>query len=98
MRILRQVWAMRDKLPGVDVHLHDIFPPDECPRRWIIDEQRSWTEQYLLHAFLMFNHDWQVVRMAHYMPSRPRDAVTSVFPWCPALGAGSSFWMQRCQR
>lgn len=84
--------------PGVYVHLHDIFLPDEYPRPWIIDEQRSWTEQYLLHAFLMFNHDWQVVWMAHYMLSRQRDAVTAVFPRCPALGAGGSFWMQRCQR
>lgn len=36
---------------GVYVHLHDIFLPDEYPKPWVIDEERSWTEQYLLHAF-----------------------------------------------
>lgn len=81
---------------GVYVHLHDIFLPDEYPKPWVIDEERSWTEQYLLHAFLMFNTDWRVVWMAHYMLSRHREAVCSVFPRCPGLGAGGSFWMQRC--
>lgn len=81
--------------PGVYVHLHDIFLPDEYPKPWVLDEERSWSEQYLLHAFLMFNTQWRVVWMAHYMLSRHADAVTSVFPRCPALGAGGSFWMQR---
>lgn len=81
--------------PGVYVHLHDIFLPDEYPKPWVLEEQRSWTEQYLLHAFLMFNRDWRVVWMAHYMGSRHPQAVASVFPRFPALGAGGSFWMQR---
>lgn len=81
--------------PGVYVHLHDIFLPEEYPKPWIIDEERNWTEQYLLHAFLMHNHEWRVVWMAHYMLSRHRQAVSSVFPRCPALGSGGSFWMQR---
>jgi len=81
--------------PGVYVHLHDIFLPDEYPKSWVLEEQRSWTEQYLLHAFLMFNREWRVVWMAHYMLSRHREAVLSVFPRCAALGAGGSFWMQR---
>jgi Methyltransferase domain len=82
--------------PGVYVHLHDIFLPDEYLKPWVLDEERSWNEQYLLHAFLMYNHDWRVVWMAHYMLSRHREAVSSVFPRCPALGAGGSFWMQHC--
>lgn len=80
---------------GVHVHLHDIFLPDEYPKAWVLDEERSWTEQYLLHAFLMNNPQWRVNWMAHYMLSRHRAAVSSVFPRCPALGAGGSFWMQR---
>lgn len=36
----------------------------------------------------MFNTDWRVVWMAHYMLSRHREAVCSVFPRCPGLGAG----------
>ena len=82
--------------PGVYVHLHDIFLPDEYPKAWVLDEGRAWNEQYLLHAFLMSNREWRVVWMAHYLLSRHREAVTSMFPRCPELGAGGSFWMQRC--
>ncbi len=81
--------------PGVYVHLHDIFLPDEYPKPWVLDEERSWSEQYLLHGFLMFNSQWRVVWMAHYMLSRHPEAVSAVFPRCPALGHGGSFWMQR---
>jgi hypothetical protein len=82
--------------PGVYVHLHDIFLPDEYLKPWVLDEERSWNEQYLLHAFLMFNRAWRVIWMAHYMLTRHGEAVSAVFPRCPALGTGGSFWMQRC--
>lgn len=81
--------------PGVYVHLHDIFLPDEYPKPWVLTEERSWSEQYLLHGFLMFNSQWRVVWMAHYMCTRHSQAVSSVFPRYPALGEGGSFWMQR---
>jgi len=83
--------------PGVYVHLHDIFLPDEYPRAWVLEEGRSWNEQYLLHAFLQYNGAWEVVWMAHYMLSRHGEAVSAVFPRCPALGRGGSFWMRRCR-
>jgi hypothetical protein len=38
---------------GVIVHFHDIFLPAEYPRDWVIDERRSWNEQYLVRALLM---------------------------------------------
>ena len=41
--------------PGVIVHIHDVFLPFEYGRRWIKEEFRFWTEQYLLQAFLTFN-------------------------------------------
>lgn len=81
--------------PGVMVHLHDIFLPDEYPEPWVLGEGRSWNEQYLLRAFLQYNAAWDVLWMAHYMLSRHGDAVSAVFPRCPALGDGGSLWMRR---
>lgn len=81
--------------PGVIVHLHDIFLPDEYPKAWVFDEGRNWNEQYVLHAFLMFNPAWQVVWAAHYMQTRHAEAVAAVFPRFQTLGAGGSFWMRR---
>ena len=49
--------------PGVAVHVHDIFLPDEYPQAWVVDEHRFWSEQYLLQAFLAFNDSWARTRV-----------------------------------
>lgn len=41
--------------PGVFVHVHDIFLPNEYPYEWVVTNNRSWNEQYVLQAYLMFN-------------------------------------------
>lgn len=81
--------------PGVIVHVHDIFLPDEYPRNWVIDENRNWNEQYLLRAFLQFNSEWSVLWAAHLMGTRFRKDVQATFPRYPHRGGGGSFWMQR---
>jgi hypothetical protein len=80
---------------GVHVHFHDIFLPDEYPKPWLVDEGRSWNEQYLLHAFLMHTSAWEVVWSAHYMLSRHREAVERTFPDVARRGPGGSFWIRR---
>ena len=47
--------------PGVLVHVHDTFLPDEDPKVWVIDQGRNWNEQYLVRAFLQFNPTWELV-------------------------------------
>jgi len=81
--------------PGVMVHFHDVFLPDEYPKVWVIDEGRNWNEQYLLRAFLQFNTSWEVMWSAHFMGTRHRAAVQMTFPRYPALGGGGSFWIRR---
>jgi hypothetical protein len=46
--------------PGVRIHVHDIFLPFDYPRRWVLDENRSWNEQYLLRALLMYSSRFKV--------------------------------------
>jgi peptidoglycan/LPS O-acetylase OafA/YrhL len=81
--------------PGVMVHVHDIFLPDEYPKIWVIDQGRNWNEQYLLRAFLQFNADWEVLWAAHCMGTRHTAAVQAAFPRYPRLGGGGSFWIRR---
>ena len=81
--------------PGVIVHVHDIFLPDEYPEAWVLDQNRNWNEQYLLQTFLQFNSDWEVLWASHLMGTRHRDAVTGVFARYPRLGGGGSLWMRR---
>jgi hypothetical protein len=52
--------------PGVIVHVHDIFWPFEYPEAWL-REHRDWTEDYLLHAFLMGNRDWEVLWFSSWL-------------------------------
>ena len=79
---------------GVIVHIHDIFLPDEYPKKWVIEEGRNWNEQYLLRAFLQFNSNWKIIWAASYMGTRHLQAVQATFPDYPKLGGGGSLWMQ----
>jgi hypothetical protein len=46
--------------PGVIVHIHDIFTPQDYPHQWVVDDNRLWNEQYLLEAFLSYNNQWKI--------------------------------------
>ena len=47
--------------PGVRIHIHDIFLPQDYPQEWALDENRSWNEQYVLRALLMFSSRFRVL-------------------------------------
>ena len=81
--------------PGVLIHFHDIFLPDEYPKEWVLEQGRNWNEQYLIRAFLQYNRSFKVVWAAHFMGTRNRAAVQTVFPNYPALGGGGSLWIRR---
>ena len=40
---------------SVYVHAHDVFLPYPMPKRWLLESQWYWTEQYLLMAYLLDN-------------------------------------------
>jgi predicted O-methyltransferase YrrM len=64
------VWLLLHVLPrlapGVLVHIHDIFWPFEYPASWL-DQGRDWTENYLLHAFLIGNVAWEIVLLSAWL-------------------------------
>jgi predicted O-methyltransferase YrrM len=80
--------------PGVIVHVHDIFLPFEYRRRWVLDECRFWTEQYLLQAFLTFNSEFEVLLANYYLSRYHKEHLRTAFPdlrcWI-----GGSLWMRR---
>ena len=81
--------------PGVLVHVHDIFLPAEYPKRWVVDG-RFWDEQYLLQAFLAFNHSFEVLWAGHWMHLNHPDQLRAAFAtYDPASAAPGSFWMRR---
>ena len=81
--------------PGVLVHIHDIFLPDEYSKRWVIDEGRNWNEQYVVRAFLQYNHAFEVVWASYYMCTRHAAETAAIFPRFPKYGGGGSLWLRR---
>jgi predicted O-methyltransferase YrrM len=45
--------------PGVYVHFHDVFLPYEYPR-YLLELEAYFNEQYLVHAFLIGNPEWEI--------------------------------------
>lgn len=79
--------------PGVYIHIHDMFWPFEYPRQWI-DEGRVWTEAYLLHAFLLFNREFEIVFFNDWMMSQHYDRMVREVP-ALAPGGGGALWLRR---
>ncbi len=79
---------------GVYVHLHDIFFPFDYPQEWVLKEHRFWNEQYLLHAFLMYNDSFEVVYSNSLMGYKYPREVKKVFSHSPFL-KGGSIWLKK---
>jgi predicted O-methyltransferase YrrM len=78
--------------PGVMVHVHDIYWPDDYHDQWIYGDGLSWNEQYVLQAFLMHNDTYRV-RLANHLLCRVRqDDVRSIYPTWPD---GGSVWLEK---
>ena len=90
--------------PGVVVHFHDVFIPYEYPRYLAADYDVYFNEQYLVHAFLIGNRDWEVLlsapALAHERKERLVELIPSLgeripglppdFPYVPA-----ALWLRR---
>jgi hypothetical protein len=60
---------------GVVVHFHDVFWPFEYPIDWMQSRGYSWNELYGLRAFLMYNHQFEIIFWNDAFPILCGDAV-----------------------
>jgi hypothetical protein len=86
--------------PGVWVHVHDVFFPEDYPANWVIERRIAFNEQYVLEAFLSFNAAFSVRLANHWMWLEHRDAVKVLCPEpilaLEAIRTGAaSFWMRK---
>jgi hypothetical protein len=79
--------------PGVYVHLHDIFYPFEYPEAWVYGG-RAWTENYVLRAFLMHNHDYEITLFGHYLHLHHAETMERLLP-LTRQNWGGCFWMRK---
>jgi regulator of replication initiation timing len=80
--------------PGVLIHLHDIFYPFEYPEAWVVQDNRSWNEAYMLRAFLEYNTQFRVLFFNNLMVRKYFDEVNAAFPGLEDTHA-SSIWIEK---
>src|SRR5437867_7454333 len=79
--------------PSVRVHFHDVFYPFEYPENWIVNG-RSWTEAYLLRAFLQFNDTFEIELFPNYLTRFHQDFFKQRMPLC-LKDPGASIWLRK---
>ena len=80
--------------PGVLIHIHDVFYPFEYPEAWVVQDNRSWNEVYLLRAFLQFNPQFRVLFFNNLIFRKYFDEANAAFPGLEDMHA-SSIWLER---
>jgi hypothetical protein len=93
-------YLMLEVLPRLNkeviIHFHDIFLPLEYPKKWIVEKHLFWTEQYLLHAFLIHNNCFEVLWGGHYMHVKYPEKLRSLFPYYNLeKELPKSFWIRK---
>jgi len=80
--------------PGVVVHIHDIPYPFEYGPDWIVEQNRSWNEVYLLRAFLQYNQAFRVFYFNHFVYRQFKDVLAATMPLC-MKDCGASIWLEK---
>jgi hypothetical protein len=82
--------------PGVRIHFHDIFLPSDYPKPWVLDENRSWNEQYVVRALLMFSSLFRVLFGSSYAFAAHASALREALrdPGGACYGGGS-LWIEK---
>ncbi|GLQ86734.1 class I SAM-dependent methyltransferase [Dyella flagellata] len=82
--------------PGVRIHVHDVFFPHDYPKEWVIDQNRSWNEQYVLRALLMYSNAFEVIFSSSYAYWRFPEQVRSALAYADGrYFDGGSIWFER---
>lgn len=83
--------------PGVLVHIHDLFWPADYPDEWIFERGQTWNEQYLVQAFLMYNHAFEPLVCNTALRHHRNVALDELYRETPDHDSGVSLWLRRGQ-
>lgn len=82
---------------GVLVHIHDIFTPRDYSQKFLREDRRFWTEQYVLEAFLSHNRDYEILLALNDLHAQREPKLYEALPILadhPQAQPGS-FWIRR---
>ena len=81
---------------GVRIHIHDIFLPHEYDKQWVLEENRSWNEQYVLRALLMYSDTFKVLFGCNNAYDKHPDLVAKALNLKKQQSlSGASFWIEK---
>jgi hypothetical protein len=80
---------------GVRIHIHDVFLPAEYPKEWVLEENRSWNEQYVIRALLMHSTAFRVLFGCYYAYLAFPELVRSALDANGAVFGGGSLWIEK---
>ena len=81
---------------GVKIYIHDIFLPLEYDKKWVLEDNRSWNEQYLLRALLMFSDTFKILFGCSYAQYKKPDLVSKALGLENTQGFGGvSIWIEK---
>ena len=81
--------------PGVWVHIHDIFFPNDYPAEWLLEQRLALNEQYLVEAFLSHNKSFSIRLSNHWLCIDHSAETMALQPGGMTDLNASSFWCQR---
>jgi predicted O-methyltransferase YrrM len=81
---------------GVRIHIHDIFFPCEYPKDWVLRENRSWNEQYVVRALLMYSSAFKIVFGSSIAYNRYPDLLRTALRHADgSIMGGASLWIEK---
>ena len=81
---------------GALIHWHDVLLPGEYWKSWVKNKHYFFTEQYMIHAFLKFNEEFEIIWASRYMHLRNAQVIKFIFPYFePENHHITSLWIRR---
>jgi len=80
--------------PGVIIHFHDISLPRNYGKEKIFYKLNFWNEQYLLHAFLIGNSDFEILLGNTFFEIKHKEKLLQFYDTNLVPG-GQSFWIRK---
>ncbi|MEM7708422.1 MAG: class I SAM-dependent methyltransferase [Pseudomonadota bacterium] len=80
---------------GVRIHVHDVFFPLEYPKDWVLQENRSWNEQYVLQALLTDSTRYRIIFGSNYAATvYPKEVASALDREGRPPFGGGSLWLE----